>query len=280
MNVSGSKKEIGEFFDKVAPLYGTIGPEMFSFFGRTLAEAAAIRPGSCVLDIACGRGAVLFPAAASAGAAGSVVGIDISRSMIANLNEDIAKRECASIKTVHMDAEDLQFADQSFDYVLCGFGIFFFPNPIGALEEAFRVLKTNGTIAISTWEGNETRRKGIRDALAALPYEVNVEEALRMLPKGFESEDEIRNNLTRAGFSNISVRVEKGIFYYQNEEEWWSAQWSHGIRLVLETIERQAGKEGLDHYKKMIFNFLQNSRQPEGIRQEMKAFVTVGKKYL
>lgn len=278
MNVSGDKKEIGEFFDKVAPLYGTIGPEMFSFFGRILVEAAVIRPGSRVLDIACGRGAVSFPAAEMAGVAGSVVGIDISRSMIDHLNKEIAKRGSLTIEIANMDAEDLQFNDQSFDYVLCGFGIFFCPDPIGALKEAFRVLKANGTIAISTWEGNETRRKMIRDALAALPYEVNAGEALCMLPRGFESEDEIRNNLTTAGFTDISVRVEKGIFYYQNEEEWWSAQWSHGIRSVLETIERQAGKEGLDHYKKMIFDFLQNSRQPEGIRQEMKAFIAVGKK--
>ena len=99
-----------------------------------------------------------------------------------------------------------------------------------------------------------------------------------MLPKGFDSEGEIRKNLAIAGFSDISVRVETGIFFYRDEEEWWSAQWSHGIRSVLESIEKQAGKDALYRYKQMVFQSLQKNREAEGIRQEMRALITVGKK--
>ncbi len=278
MNVPCGKEAIGELFNKVAPIYGTVGPETFVLFGNALVNAAAILPGCRILDLACGRGAVLFPAAELAGPTGSAVGIDISRSMVDHLNREIAGRGCSTIETVVMDAENLHFDDNSFDYVLCGFGIFFCPNPILALKEALRVLKASGIIAISTWEGMEMRRKTICDALAALPYAINAKEATRMLPKGFDSEGEIRKNLAIAGFSDISVRVETGIFFYRDEEEWWSAQWSHGIRSVLESIEKQAGKDALYRYKQMVFQSLQKNREAEGIRQEMRALITVGKK--
>ena len=53
------------------------GPDYWDYFGMRLVEEAAIPPGAQVLDVGCGTGSSLFPAAKRAAARGQVVGIDI-----------------------------------------------------------------------------------------------------------------------------------------------------------------------------------------------------------
>ncbi|MBI4192001.1 MAG: methyltransferase domain-containing protein [Betaproteobacteria bacterium] len=50
--------------------------------GERLVELAQLAPGTSVLDVAAGRGAVLFPAAKRVGARGHVIGIDLSSDMV------------------------------------------------------------------------------------------------------------------------------------------------------------------------------------------------------
>ena len=52
-------------------------PHYWDYFGVRLVEHAAIPPGAKVLDVGCGGGSSLFPAAAKTGARGYVIGIDI-----------------------------------------------------------------------------------------------------------------------------------------------------------------------------------------------------------
>ncbi|MBN2147774.1 MAG: methyltransferase domain-containing protein [Anaerolineales bacterium] len=53
------------------------GPDYWDYFGLMLAERAGISQGAWVLDVGCGTGSSLFPAAERAGGEGYVVGIDI-----------------------------------------------------------------------------------------------------------------------------------------------------------------------------------------------------------
>ncbi|MFZ0533122.1 MAG: hypothetical protein WAM09_08065 [Anaerolineales bacterium] len=53
------------------------GPDYWDYFGARLVERAAICPGAVLLDVGCGTGPSLFPAALKAGARGYAIGIDI-----------------------------------------------------------------------------------------------------------------------------------------------------------------------------------------------------------
>ena len=76
-----SKQHIGGIFGRAALTYDQVGPPFFPHFGKRLVDIAKISPGSKVLDVATGRGALLFPAAEAVGQYGQVVGIDLAETM-------------------------------------------------------------------------------------------------------------------------------------------------------------------------------------------------------
>ena len=64
---SSTKQAVRDAFALAAPSYDRVGPAFFQTFGRRLVELADIRPGMSVLDVGCGAGAALLPAAEAAG---------------------------------------------------------------------------------------------------------------------------------------------------------------------------------------------------------------------
>jgi O-methyltransferase/aklanonic acid methyltransferase len=64
-------------WSRLAGQSGPDGPDYWDYFGARLVEHAAIPPGARVLDVGCGTGSSLFPAAEKAGRKGYIVGIDI-----------------------------------------------------------------------------------------------------------------------------------------------------------------------------------------------------------
>ena len=76
------REESLRVFNQAASMYDRIGPAMFSYFGQRLIDTAEIPNGANVLDVAAGRGALLFPAAARVGPTGHVTGIDFAPNMV------------------------------------------------------------------------------------------------------------------------------------------------------------------------------------------------------
>jgi len=103
------------------------GAGCFAHFGRRLVDVAGINAGARVLDIASGRGAVVLPAAERVGPGGEVVGVDLADAMVHATSEEAARRGLKARVSV-MDAEALTFPSESFNFVICGFGIMFFPD--------------------------------------------------------------------------------------------------------------------------------------------------------
>lgn len=96
-----------------------------------------------VLDVACGTGTNFryLPDTVE------LVGIDISPEMLANAQDQLADLEIDGTLQ-QMDAQDLDFADDSFDTVISALSTCTFPDPVAALREMNRVCKPDGTIRL------------------------------------------------------------------------------------------------------------------------------------
>lgn len=230
------KAHISETFTRASTSYDHVGPAFFSYFGERLVEFGAIPIGSKVLDIACGRGAVLFPAADAVSDSGEVIGIDISKGMIDQVRQDIRLRDMENTQALVMDAENLEFADSRFDYVLCGLCLFFLPNLSVALKEFYRVLRPGGFIIASTFK--KPPDDGLMQDFVELfkSFEDRAADVPEAETSELNTEREIKLEMLQAGFTSVEVKARRKTFYYRDVDEWWKTAWSHGHRGFLDRI--------------------------------------------
>jgi len=260
-DMDAAKAEVAALYSLVAPTYGTVGPPVFAHFGRRLVELMGLSTGARVLDVAAGRGAILFPAAEKVGASGHVTGIDLAGKMVQETAADIERWGLMQATILHMDAERLAFPGASFDYVLCGFAIFFFPDLERALSEFYRVLRPGGRVGVTFGR--------YRDELARWYEELIVSYHNRyqfqVSPSAGRSRDleEIKSLLSGAGFIDVRDTYEETEFIYANEEEWWGARWTHGPRFSLERMPPDI----LDKFKAEVFSGFERFKQPDGFHE-------------
>jgi ubiquinone/menaquinone biosynthesis C-methylase UbiE len=224
---NGRKAEARLRFNAAAADYDA-GPGAFAHFGRRLVDLAGIAPGNRVLDVASGRGAVLFPAIEKAGASGNVIGIDFAEEMVRATNEEAARRGLHSHVQV-MDAEHLELPDALYDRVLCGFGIMFFPRQERALGEFHRVLKSGGRLAVSTWHAHQAHEVEVAMKAAGLMPP--------RFPGWITDPEDLTRLLAGAGFSNVHVEMDTHSFRYSGAEEYWQQARGTGLRRTLDALD-------------------------------------------
>jgi ubiquinone/menaquinone biosynthesis C-methylase UbiE len=234
------KERIAGIFGRSAPTYDTVIP-FFATLGRQLVEAAKLAPGERALDLACGRGACLRPAAKAVGPAGAVLGVDLCEPMIAATAAELRAEGIANAEVRVGDAEHLDLADASFDVVLCGFGVFFFPDPLAALAECHRVLKPGGRFAASTfvsgrggfaWADEVAREMGQDPQPVRSPV---------------RTAEGLRSALQRSGFEGISSVERQARFVFADSDAYVAWIWSHAGRRVFERLD----PAGLQRYHKL-----------------------------
>lgn len=229
------KRETATLYNRVAPSYDAVGPAVFSRFGERVVATAGIGAGAQVLDIAAGRGASLFPAAAAAGAPGRVVGIDLAEAMVAETAHAIRQRGLTNASMLQMDGEHLDFGDATFDYVLCSFAYFFFPHLKRALAEFHRVLRPGGALLLTAAGDADERWRWYEELLVAT-YERHGLPLPPRLGGGHRDLDDLEELLAHAGFTSIERIPHEIEAVYANAEEWWAAKWTHGARRPLEVM--------------------------------------------
>ena len=106
-----------------------------------------LKPGTRVLDVACGTGNTAIPAA-QRGA--SVTGVDIASNLLAQARQR-AQQAGVSAEFREGDAEQLDFPEASFDVIISVFGAMFAPRPERVAAEFLRVCRPGGTIAMGNW---------------------------------------------------------------------------------------------------------------------------------
>jgi SAM-dependent methyltransferase len=182
---------------------------------RSLLDAARVRPGDNLLDVATGPGVL---AAEANGFGIGCTGVDLSPIMI-----ELARNAYPGIGFHVADVEHLPFADASFDAVVCNFGLGHFPCPEASVAECLRTLKPGGRIALSWWDDlSKQRIQGVfREAIeeigATPPPDV---------PKGysvlrFSDAGEFSRLLVGAGLTDVSVEDHQTTYLISDVDTLW-----------------------------------------------------------
>lgn len=233
--VIATKQMIEEIFDGAAASYDRAGPSFFQAFGVRLVELMALAAGARVLDVGTGIGAVLLPAAERVGVNGRVVGIDLSSAMLQVAERAARAKGLSNLQLLKMDAERLEFPDDTFDAVTCGFSLFFFPAMDAALREIYRVCKPGGRIGVTMWSRTpppfDPAWKIFAEQVRAYGIEVRMPQKIAYAPA------EVEALLARAGFIGIETRCETRDVVYASAEDWWAFQFTMGSRAALERMD-------------------------------------------
>jgi ubiquinone/menaquinone biosynthesis C-methylase UbiE len=258
------KQAIQAVFDRAAPTYAAVS--YFPVLGQWLVDLADLPPGADVLDVACGRGAVLLPAARRVGPHGRVVGVDLSEAMVRATGNAIQDLGLTQASALRMDAEQLELPDASFDFVLCGFSLQFLPRLPHALAEFRRVLRPGGRVLATTWGAQDPSWRWYRDLRTAH------EAVLKLQSQALDEPDDLRARFERAGFADVRVVSRELDVVYAEGEEWWAMQWSVSGRAGLERLP----PERLARFKAEVFERMQALRQPDGFHDRLAAHCAVG----
>jgi ubiquinone/menaquinone biosynthesis C-methylase UbiE len=230
-------------YDRAAPTYERAGIAQHAPFAERLAGMVLLGPGGKVLDVGCGAGGALLPAARRVGPTGEAIGIDLSPAMVQRTREAAAEAGLEQVEAEVMDGAALDFEDERFDAVLAAFVLAAIPDADAALAEWRRVLRPTGTIGVAVWENlldNRWTWEGelIRELAAEVPREL-LEEVGRMTGR-FADASALRAGLEGAGFRDVTIERMDAERTFPDPEAWWEWSWSGGARAFLEALPAPA----------------------------------------
>jgi phosphatidylethanolamine/phosphatidyl-N-methylethanolamine N-methyltransferase len=131
-------------YSDFAPLYDKVFGKIFYSRLERVIEDLEIPGGAKVLEVGAGTG-TSFPAYPSHC---EVTGIDLAPDMLARARRKIRENGWVHLKVMEMNALDLEFPEDSFDYVMAFHVVTVVPDPVRMIEEAKRVCKPGGRIVI------------------------------------------------------------------------------------------------------------------------------------
>jgi ubiquinone/menaquinone biosynthesis C-methylase UbiE len=194
------------FSGSIPFLYDTyLGPLIFEPYAEHLAGRLAALNPQLVLETAAGTGIVTRALDRSLPANASIIATDLNQPMLDHAAK-LTSSDRVSFQKV--DAQALPFPDQSFDAVVCQFGVMFFPDKQRAYREARRVLKPGGHFVFDVWDRIEHNAFANLTSMAVA--EMFADDPPRFLartPHGYHELEAIIAELRHAGFVNVAAET-------------------------------------------------------------------------
>ncbi len=133
-------------FDVPADAYDRYMGRYSRQLSAQMADLAGVRPGQRVLDVGCGPGALTAELVARLGA-DAVAAVDPSEPFVAATRE-----RHPGVDVRRASAEELPFADHSFDGAIAQLVVHFMADPVAGLVEMTRVTRRDGVVAACVWD--------------------------------------------------------------------------------------------------------------------------------
>lgn len=181
-----------------------MGPLLFEPYARLIAERSARLLPARILETAAGTG-IVTRALSEAALQAEIVATDLNPVMV-----EFAAQCVRSERIVfrRADALNLPFPDESFDLVVCQFGVMFFPDKVKANREALRVLRSGGRYLLVTFDRLDLNPvpRAAEEAVVAL-FPEDPPQYMERGPFSYADEALIERDLLAAGFTDIHLET-------------------------------------------------------------------------
>ena len=232
-------------YNAAADFYDSSPLSFWNYFGGQTIELLSLPAGSSVLDVCCGTGASALLAAKVVGPRGKVIGVDLARELLELARTKAAQQHVGKIQFEVGNMLSLRFPSESFNAVVCVFGIFFVPDMSMAVRELWRLVQRGGQLAVTTWGPNLFEP-------ANTAFWSSIENARAELYKGFNPWDRIndpsnlKDILREGGVEAPTITAENRLHPINSPEDWWTIVLGSGYRGTIEQLnasERERVKD-------------------------------------
>ncbi len=244
--------------------------------GETLINSLAINDDSHVLDVASGTGEPGLTLSSRL-PNGRVTGCDLSQEMVRIANEFAESRNISNYHCLACSADDMPFDDNTFDAIICRFGIMFFPDIDAGLIEMVRVMKPGSTLAAAVWATPDlnpfitTMAETVHHKLDLPRPPEDSPGIFRCAQPGFTS-----NLLQRSGLTNVDELNLKGEIDFESPEHYWQVM-SDIAGPIMQALN-QAPREVVMDVKRDVLNSVANFTKNGKISLAWNAIIAAGVK--
>jgi ubiquinone/menaquinone biosynthesis C-methylase UbiE len=194
-----------------------LGPFLFEPYAKDLVKRLEHCKLDKVLEIACGTGRVTRHLVSLIPEKGTLIATDLNPDMEALAHEKIISNK---VQWRIVDAQSLPFENETFDAVVCQYGVMFFPDKLKAFTEAYRVLKKQGLYLFNTWGSIDANPPvAVIDNVLKEEFGNEAPDFFQKGPFSFYDHTQIQTLLEQAGFSKIKLEVVKLNGKYTDAED-------------------------------------------------------------
>jgi ubiquinone/menaquinone biosynthesis C-methylase UbiE len=223
-------------FNSAADYFDDPALSFWNRFGQNTIDKIQLQPGDRVLDVCCGSGASAIPAAVQVGTTGSVLGVDLADSLLELARNKSQQQGLENIEFRCHDFTNLALSSESFDAIVCVFGIFFLPDMEAAVAELWRMLRPGGKLAITSWgtrvfePANQTFWNAIK---------VERPELYKQFTPWYRIGDRasLKALLESSGATNVEVFAETDSHSLATPADWWTMVMGGGTRGTIDRLD-------------------------------------------
>ena len=246
MNIIKYKKNLEKTFDDVSSRYDD--NRFFSIAAKQMADMIPSSQTMRVLDLSTGTGTVAIEVATKLPHA-NINAIDLSIEMLNRAKEKSKEKGINNISFKKCDVDDIDYHDETFDVVTCGYALFFYPDMEESYKRVCKKIKPGGVLVFSTFT-KEAFNPYATLFLNRLDsgYSIKVPSRLR---DRLKTKQQIEELVGTSKIGSVKV-VHQPIRYSVTINEWWSLLNNAGYKSLLDQLNHeQLRRFKNDHLKEI-----------------------------
>lgn len=228
-------------YDEAVTEYEDASSEFWRYLSEHTVQLLDLQPGQRVLDLPCGTGHSVIPAAERVGPSGRVVALDVSARMAALVREKAGALGLANVEVGVADMTLLGSPAAPFDAVICVLGIFFVPDMPAALRALAGQARPGGRVAVTVF--GESFYEPLRTTFVESVHDVAP--ALEVVEpwSRLRTETDLRDLFVSAGLDGASISERVDDLPLASADDWWRIVMGSGLRSTVGQLAADAAQE-------------------------------------